>query len=110
MDWLVRCFDPETHNKAAGEYRLLICDGHDSHISAEFIAHYINNNILLMILFSHFSHLTQSLNVGVFSALKKQMGVEIEPLMRTGVKRVQKVEWLIAFVAAYDKAISTKNI
>ena len=26
-------------DKAAGEYRLLICDGHDSHITAEFIAH-----------------------------------------------------------------------
>jgi hypothetical protein len=39
LEWLVRCFDPETRDKAAGEYRLLICDGHDSHITAEFIAH-----------------------------------------------------------------------
>jgi hypothetical protein len=110
VDWLIRCFDPETRDKAAGEYHLLICDGHDSHIAAEFIAHCIDNNILLMILPPHSSHLTQPLDVGVFGALKTQMGVEIEPLMRTGIKRVRKVEWLTAFVAAHDKAVNAKNI
>jgi hypothetical protein len=110
LDWLKRCFDPETRDKAAGEYRLLICDGHDSHITAEWIAHCIDNNILLMILPPHTSHLTQPLDVGVFGALKKKMAAEIEPLMRTGVSRIQKVEWLTAFVAAHDKAVSAKNI
>lgn len=38
------------------------------------------------------------------------MATEIEPLMRTGIARVQKVEWLTAFVAAHDKAVSAKNI
>ena len=38
------------------------------------------------------------------------MAVEIEPLMQTGITRVQKVEWLTAFVAAHDKAVSTKNV
>ena len=99
-----RCFDPETRDKADGEYRLLICDGHDSHITGDFIAHCMDNNILLMILPPHSSHLTQPLDVGVFGALKKQMATEIEPLMRTGVARIQKIEWLTAFVAAHDKA------
>jgi hypothetical protein len=40
------------------------------------------------------SHLTQSLDVGVFGALKKHMAREIEPLMQNGVSRIQKVEWL----------------
>ena len=81
VDWLIPCFDPETGDKAAGEYRLLICDGHDSYITAEFIAHCIDNKILLMILPPYFSHLTQPLDVGVFGALKKHMVREIEPLM-----------------------------
>jgi hypothetical protein len=110
LDWLKRCFDPETREKAKGEYRLLICDGHDSHITAEFIAHCIDNDILLMILPPHSSHLTQPLDVGVFGPLKKHMAAEIEPLMRTGITRVQKVEWLTAFVAAHAKAVSAKNI
>jgi hypothetical protein len=110
LDWLERCFDPETSDKAAGEYRLLICDGHDSHITAEFIAHCIDNKILLMILPPHSSHLTQPLDVGVFRALKQYMAAELYPLIRTGISRIQKVEWLNAFVAAHDRALSVKNI
>jgi DDE superfamily endonuclease/Tc5 transposase DNA-binding domain/helix-turn-helix, Psq domain len=110
LDWLIRCFDPETRNKAVGEYRLLICDGHDSHITAEFIAYCIDHKILLMILPPHSSHLTQPLDVGVFGSLKKHMASELYPLMRTGVARIQKVEWLTAFVAAHERALSAKNI
>ena len=110
LDWLIRYFDPETCNKANEKYRLLICDGHDSHITADFIAHCMNNKILLMILPPHSSHLTQPLDVGVFGALKKHMAAEIDPIVRTGVPRIQKVEWLTAFIAAHDKALSTKNI
>ena len=110
LAWLIRCFDPETRDKAAGEYRLLICDGHDSHITAEFIAHCIDNKILLMILPPHSSHLTQPLDVGVFGSLKKHMASALYPLIRTGVSRIQKVEWLAAFVAAHDKALSNQNI
>lgn len=110
LDWLKRCFDPETDKKANGEYRLLICDGHDSHITAEFVEHCIKNDILLMILPPHSSHLTQPLDVGVFGALKKYMAAEIQPLIQTGIARVQKVEWLTAFVTAHDKALSVKNV
>src|SRR5205085_6600715 len=106
LDWLIRCFDSETCNKANEKYRLLICDGHDSHITADFIAHCMNNKILLMILPPHSSHLTQPLDVGVFGALKKHMAAEIDPIVRTGVPRIQKVEWLTAFVATHDKAVS----
>src|SRR5271169_2288994 len=70
----------------------------------------MDNNILLMILPPHSSHLTQPLEVRVFGALKKHMAAELYPLMRTGVARIQKVEWLTAFVAAHDKALSIKNI
>ena len=63
-----------------------------------------------MILPPHSSHLTQSLDVGVFGALKKHMAAEIDPLIRSGVARIQKVEWLIAFVAAHEKSLCVKNI
>ena len=45
-----------------------------------------------MILPPHFSHLTQSLNVGMFDALKKHMMAEIESLMRTDISRIQKMK------------------
>lgn len=71
---------------------MLICDGHDSDITGDFIGHCMDNNILLMILPPHSSHLIQPLDVGVFGALKKVMASKIEPLLRTGVSRIQKVE------------------
>ena len=105
-----RCFEPSTREKANGEYRLLICDGHDSHITGEFFSHCMEHKIILMILPPHSSHMTQPLDVGVFGPLKKHMATEIDPLIRTGIPRVQKVEWLTAFVAAHDKALSSHNI
>ena len=61
--------------------RMLICDGHDSHIIDDFIDDCMNNNILLMILSRHSSYLTQSLNIEVFSSLKRLMTSAIESLV-----------------------------
>ena len=83
-----------TREKAAGEYRLLICNRYDSHITSAFVGHCMDNNIILMILLPHSSHMTQPLDVGVFGPLKKHMAMEIDPLIRTGVPCIQKVEWL----------------
>jgi len=49
------------------------------------LPYYILSSVSLhhMILPFHSSHLTQSLDARVFDALKKQMAVEIEPLMQT---------------------------
>jgi len=58
-----------------------------------------------MILPPHSSHMTQPLDVGVFGPLKKHMAAEIDPLIWTGVPRIQKVEWLMAFVAAHNRAV-----
>ena len=93
MVWIdSQYFDPETYDKAAGEYSLLICDKYDSHIIAEWIAYYIDNKIFLMILLSYSSYLTQSLDVKVFGTLKKYMMAELYPFMQTSVTRIQKVE------------------
>ena len=63
-----------------GEPQLLICDGHDSHISADFIRHCIANDIVLLLLPPHSSHLLQPLNVSVFSSLKQVMGCLLNQL------------------------------
>jgi len=110
VEWLRRCFEPATCEKAAREYRLLIFDGHDSHITGEFVAHCTENNIIPMILPPHSSHLTQPLNVGIFGPLKKHMSAKIDPLIRMGVPRIQKIEWLAAFVSAHNQAVCHRNI
>jgi DDE superfamily endonuclease/Tc5 transposase DNA-binding domain len=113
FEWLVRVFNPTTRQKFNDEdvrTRLLICDGHDSHISAKFVAHCIDNNICLFLLLPHSSHLLQPLDVGVFSPLKCVVSADLDRLIRAGVARLEKVEWVESYIRARPKAITEKNI
>jgi hypothetical protein len=90
--------------------RMLICDGHDSHISAAFIYHCMQNRIVLLLLPPHSSHLMQPLDVGVFGPLKTAISAQLARLISTGVPRLQKMEWLENYVPARAKAITSTNI
>ena len=110
LQYLCDVFEPSTREKANGKWRLLICDGHDSHITAAWIAHCMKNNIILMILPPHSSHLTQPLDVGVFGPLKTHMAAAIEPIIGTEIHRIAKAEWLAAYIEAHRKAFCPRNI
>jgi len=108
--WLVQCFEPATRAKANRQFRLLICDDHDSHISAQFVRFCIDHNIILFLLPPHSSHILQPLNVGVFSPLKNAMSSQLSRLYATEITRLQKIEWLEHYVRARSAAITTHNI
>ena len=113
FEWLVRVFDPITRQKLGDtkdRTRLLICDGHDSHISAKFVAHCIENNICLFLLLPHSSHILQPLDVGVFSPLKTAVSADLDRLIRVGVTRLEKVEWVESYIRARPNAFTEKNI
>ena len=78
FEWLTKVFNPLTREKAQGRTRLLICDGHDSNISAKFVAHCIENNICLFLLLPHSSYLLQPLDVSVFSPLKTAITADLD--------------------------------
>ena len=75
-----------------GKPRLLICDGHDSHISGNFIAHCIRHNIELLLLPPHSSHYTQLLDVAVFGPLAIALGKETDCLTSSSLSRISKAE------------------
>ena len=52
----------------------------------------MDNDIILMVLPPHSSHLTQPLDVAIFGPLKKVMSIEVGKYIRTEVARIQKVE------------------
>ena len=110
FEWLNRVFDPLTQEKANGATRLLICDGHDSHISGSFIAHCMKNNIQLLVLPPHTSHILQPLDVALFGPLKKALTKALSPFHEARLKRIQKAEWLEAYVRARKMSITTLNI
>jgi hypothetical protein len=110
FEWLVRVFDPVSREKSQNRTRLLICDGHDSHVSAKFVAHCIEHDICLFLLLPHSSHLLQPLDVGVFSPLKTAVSADLDRLIRVGVTRLEKVEWVESYIRARPNAFTEKNI
>ena len=108
--WLLEDFEPHTSAKANGRTRLLIFDGHGSHTTADVVRHCILNRVQLALLPPHTSHLTQPLDVGVFSSMKAHMSREMDRYIRTGIPRIQKAEWLDAFIVARLLAFTARNI
>jgi hypothetical protein len=88
---------------------MIVLDGHESHQSAEFEAFCKENNIITISLPPHSSHLTQPLDVGCFSALKKAYSREIEHFVRAHINHITKVEFFLAFKAAHFAAMTESN-
>ena len=99
-----------TREKANERLRLLICDGHNSHISADWLTHCFEHKIIPALLVPHSSHLTQPLDIGIFGPLKKVLSRKLAPLLLTQVHRLQKPEWLSAFIEAHDNVFNSQNI
>jgi hypothetical protein len=108
--WLMEDFEPNTEEKAQGRTHLLIFDGHGSHTTPDAIRHCIFNRIKLALLPPHSSHLTQPLDVGVFSSMKAHMTRELDRYIRTGILRIQKIKWLEAFTTSRSQAFTIRNI
>src|SRR4029434_5234741 len=67
LEWLQRVFIPLTRPQDPTQARLLILDGHDSHTTDDFMWNCFNNNIYLVFLPAHTSHVLQPLDLSVFS-------------------------------------------
>jgi hypothetical protein len=108
LEWL-KHFDKHTTARAKGPYRILVLDGHESHESAEFQEYCKTHNIITLGLPPHSSHLTQPLDVGCFSVLKRAYGWQIETFIKAHINHITKVEFFLAFVAAYKESMTTQN-
>jgi len=71
LEWLRRIFIPNTSPSQSG-HRLLILDGHGSHIPIDFMWECRENKIHLLYLPAHSSHLLQPLDLAAFSVLKSR--------------------------------------
>ena len=100
LEW-IKHFDKHTAARAKGPYRMLVLDGHESHESAEFQEYCKTHNIITLGLPPHSSHLTQPLDVGYFSVLKRAYSSQIETFIRAHINHITKVEFFLAFKAAY---------
>jgi hypothetical protein len=108
--WLLQDFELHTRAKANGRARLLIFDGYRSHTTIDVIRHCIINHIQLALLPVHSFHIAQPLNVGVFTSMKAHMTHEMNRYVRNELPRIEKAEWLNAFINARPLAFTSKNI
>lgn len=80
VEWLKQVFLPETAPKEVGGHRILLCDGHASHCSVDFMWTCYQNNVHLVYLPAHTSHVLQPLDLSIFSQIKRSYRAQIETL------------------------------
>jgi len=100
LDW-IKHFEKHTKTRTKGTYRLLVLDGHESHISAEFEVYCKDKNIITLSMPPHSSHLLQPLDIALYSPLKRAYSKEIELFIKASVNHITKQEFFIAFKAAH---------
>jgi hypothetical protein len=110
LRWLLKLFIPSTSSRTKGKYRLLVLDGHGSHLTPEFDKLCEENNIIAICMPPHSSHLVQSLDIGCFAVLKCAYGRLIGSKMRARINHVHKLDFLEAYPTARIKAFKSETI
>jgi hypothetical protein len=110
LDWLINHFEPYTRDRTVGNHRLLVLDGHSSHLSPKFDDFCSQHKIIPICMPAHSSHLLQPLDVSCFSVLKRSYGRLIENQMRLGINHISKVDFLSVYPQARSEAFRTSNI
>jgi len=96
--------------KAAGAPRVLIFDGHGSHTTTAFITCAMRNNIILLQLPPHTSHLLRPLDVALFGPVKTFLSQELKRLTIVGVSRILKAEWVEEYTEARKRVFTVINV
>jgi hypothetical protein len=90
-------------------YRLLILDGHESHLNQDFKDYCIEHKILTLYMPPHSSHVLQLLNVVYFSPLKRKYSQRVRDLARQRVFYINKEGFLPAFRDAFFDVFTEAN-
>jgi hypothetical protein len=110
LEWLKKVFLPGSKPAKTNEKRLLILDGHGSHITPDFMRICVTNRVHLLYLPPHTSHVLQPLDISVFGPLKAAYRAALtlaNPLADVGPTR--KEDFLNCYFQARNKAITTHN-
>lgn len=107
LKWLQGCFEPYTRPQDANQKRLLLLDGHNSHLSIEFAEFAEQNNMILFCFPPHTTHLLQPLDVSIFGPLKKRYSDEILSLASSSLS-VTKPQFLQVYAKIRNETITTR--
>ena len=110
LEWLKGCIEPATRAELQEEYRLLIVNGHASHVSNEFIKFIKAKKIIWICLPPHSTHLLQPLDVSVFGPLKQSYKKLLAEKTRFTTYNIDKVDFISLIQQARGQGISSRNI
>jgi hypothetical protein len=112
LNWMRTVFDPITKPKALRNKRLLLLDGHGSHVNMRFLNWCHNNSIIVACYPPHTTHRLQPLDVSLFSPLATRYSQQLERFNQQslGISKVSKRDFFRLFEPAFEQAFTAVNI
>ena len=112
LGWLKQVFNRFTKSKARRKHRLLIVDGHGSHLTMDFISYCDQEKIMLAVYPPHSTHTLQPLDVVCFKPLAQNYSNELTDHLHKsqGLVPMKKGDFFRLFWAAWVKTFTEKLI
>lgn len=110
LRWLREHFDVYSSKISGTRPRLLVMDGHGSHLTYEFCSYALSHNIYLICLPAHSTHLLQPLDVGLFGPLQHYYGKAADNHIRETRTGITKGTFWSFFTEARAKAFTKQTI
>jgi transposase len=112
LAWLEQVFQRYTKEKAKRDYRLLIVDGHGSHLTMDFINYCDSHRIILAILPPHSTHTLQPLDVVMFKPLSSAYSKALTNHLQTtqGLIPINKTDFFPLFWQAWVPSFKDEAI
>jgi hypothetical protein len=112
LAWLEQVFYRCTKEKARRSYRLLILDGHGSHITMDFLDYCDQNRVLVMIFPPHSTHTLQPLDVVMFKPLSSAYSKALTNRLHNaqGLVAIKKGDFFPLFWEAWTQSFNKKEL
>ena len=111
LKWLTKVFCPYTARGSRGT-RLLLVDGHSSHVNLAFLDYAMSNRIVVLVLPPHSTHRLQPLDLGLFGPLSQAYNLQMQQFMLRyqGFVSLSKRDFYGLFQEAWLASFTHANI
>jgi hypothetical protein len=107
---MVKDFDAQTKEKAAGRTHVLLLDGHCSHYTPALLEYARSNKIVILGYPPHCTHVLQGLDVVCFAKMKTEFWREIQTYENLHLANVTKASFAGVFGRAFLRAFTPDTV
>jgi hypothetical protein len=106
----IQHFHKMTEKRTKGKFRMLVFDGHGSHLSDRFTWYCWQHDIVPFRLLAHSTHLLQPLDVGIFQPLKHWHQVALHDSIQYGDLEYTKTDFLCSYETMRRRTFKASTI